>query len=500
MNSDDHDDPEIGQSNQGSGADDDGLPVGGRERPARRYLAIGELLDTLRPEFPDLTLSKIRFLEQQGLLEPERTPSGYRKFFSGQVERLWWILDQQRDGYIPLKEIRQRLAAAEASGILSPLSTPPSAPADPKASVHRLEPRVSAVVAPIPMNRSAEAPARDDSDELDSDHDHDDAHDPSLRHAPKEALGESRHPSSVARRVQHAFAAIAGEHDASTGPDVSGRTTSRAGSTESSRRSSTTDRVPSPATSIGSGATAGVPASSATDTTAAPSVVGPGVAKSAVGASGSTAVGGRSVRPAPSGAGQAPSHRVAVTAAGPGGGGPAGSAERRRPTDASAQANETSESPAAHSGRTPATDNPNQPYGSANPLIGQYTGASFTFDELVRASGLEPDELRQLESFGLLAGHQVLGATYYDEDALLAARAAHGFKQFGIEPRHMRIYRTMADRESGFLEQIVSPLVHRRQQAARTVAADQLEELIALGTQLRLVALRRLLRASLDGR
>jgi hypothetical protein len=148
----------------------------------------------------------------------------------------------------------------------------------------------------------------------------------------------------------------------------------------------------------------------------------------------------------------------------------------------------------------PNPEKPGQAFGSSNPLIGQYTGASFTFEELVRASGLEPDELRQLESFGLLAGHQVLGATYYDEDALLAARAAHGFKQFGIEPRHMRIYRTMADRESGFLEQIVSPLVHRRQQAARTVAADQLEELIALGTQLRLVALRRLLRASLDGR
>ena len=127
MTSDDDDDPEIGASNQGSSADDDGLPVGGRARPARRYLAIGELLDTLRPEFPDLTLSKIRFLEQQGLLEPERTPSGYRKFFSGQVERLWWILDQQRDGYIPLKEIRQRLSVAEASGILSALSIPPSA-------------------------------------------------------------------------------------------------------------------------------------------------------------------------------------------------------------------------------------------------------------------------------------------------------------------------------------------------------------------------------------
>ena len=52
------------------------------------YLALGELLDLLRPDFPDLTVSKIRFLEQQGLLSPERTPSGYRKFFPSHAARL----------------------------------------------------------------------------------------------------------------------------------------------------------------------------------------------------------------------------------------------------------------------------------------------------------------------------------------------------------------------------------------------------------------------------
>src|SRR3954470_16428647 len=75
----------------------------------RAYLSIGEVLALLRPEFPDLTISKIRFLESQGLLNPERTPSGYRKFYEPDVERLRWILRQQREQYLPLKVIKGRL-------------------------------------------------------------------------------------------------------------------------------------------------------------------------------------------------------------------------------------------------------------------------------------------------------------------------------------------------------------------------------------------------------
>src|SRR3954471_13656267 len=75
----------------------------------RAYLSIGEVLSLLRPEFPDLTISKIRFLESQGLLNPERTPSGYRKFYEPDVERLRWILRQQREQYLPLKVIKGRL-------------------------------------------------------------------------------------------------------------------------------------------------------------------------------------------------------------------------------------------------------------------------------------------------------------------------------------------------------------------------------------------------------
>ena len=73
------------------------------------HLSIGEVLSHLRDEFPDITISKIRFLESQGLIDPERTPSGYRKFYEGDVARLRWILHQQRENFLPLRVIKERL-------------------------------------------------------------------------------------------------------------------------------------------------------------------------------------------------------------------------------------------------------------------------------------------------------------------------------------------------------------------------------------------------------
>src|SRR5213595_1445172 len=78
----------------------------------RSHVSIGDVLTQLRDEFPDVTISKIRFLESQGLVDPERTPSGYRKFYEPDVERLRWILEQQRDNFLPLKVIKDRLESS----------------------------------------------------------------------------------------------------------------------------------------------------------------------------------------------------------------------------------------------------------------------------------------------------------------------------------------------------------------------------------------------------
>ncbi|MFJ6938473.1 MerR family transcriptional regulator [Streptomyces sp. NPDC101132] len=78
-----------------------------------RLVSIGTVLNLLRDEFPEVTISKIRFLEAEGLVEPRRTPSGYRKFSPDDVERLARILRLQRDHYLPLKVIREQLDALD---------------------------------------------------------------------------------------------------------------------------------------------------------------------------------------------------------------------------------------------------------------------------------------------------------------------------------------------------------------------------------------------------
>ncbi|WP_375476113.1 MerR family transcriptional regulator [uncultured Jatrophihabitans sp.] len=86
---------------------------------AAATLTIGDVLAHLKVDFPDLTISKIRFLEDQGLVQPERTPSGYRKFAAGDVARLRYVLSQQRDHYLPLRVIKEQLDAID-RGLVPP--------------------------------------------------------------------------------------------------------------------------------------------------------------------------------------------------------------------------------------------------------------------------------------------------------------------------------------------------------------------------------------------
>jgi DNA-binding transcriptional MerR regulator len=94
-------------------------------QPARAYLGISEVLAQLRTDFPDVSVSKIRFLETEGLLTPARSPSGYRRFSSADVDRLRYILTAQRDHYLPLRVIRERLARLEAAARSDPATARP---------------------------------------------------------------------------------------------------------------------------------------------------------------------------------------------------------------------------------------------------------------------------------------------------------------------------------------------------------------------------------------
>lgn len=276
--------------------------------PERAYLSIGEVLALLRPEFSDLTISKIRFLESQGLLDPERTPSGYRKFYEPDVERLRWILRQQREQYLPLKVIKGRLGV-------------------------------------------------EDGDEGGG-----------------------------------AVALAEAEAEVDAGTDIA------------------------------------APATSAPVTT---------------------------VRGAPSAPAMSPPR--------------------------------------------PAAPIPSPVADMVNPLQVVHTGVSMTLEELSTACGLSAAELGELQRYGLIAGRPVGGTTYFDEEALIVANLAAGFMRFGVEARHLRMYKTAAEREAGFFEQLVMPMLKQRNPKARRQAVDTLVELGKLGQGLRAAMLRMALKDHTGG-
>lgn len=110
-----------------------------KARSTAKTMSIGVVLERLRSEFPDVTVSKIRFLESEGLITPQRTASGYRRFTDEDVERLRFILITQRDNYLPLKVIREQLEAMDA-GSVAPVAA--VAEAEPVVSVRSAGPNL----------------------------------------------------------------------------------------------------------------------------------------------------------------------------------------------------------------------------------------------------------------------------------------------------------------------------------------------------------------------
>ncbi|MGH9224476.1 MAG: MerR family transcriptional regulator, partial [Acidimicrobiales bacterium] len=133
------------------------------------------------------------------------------------------------------------------------------------------------------------------------------------------------------------------------------------------------------------------------------------------------------------------------------------------------------------------------------PLTVPRTGSSMTMAELANATGLEEDELRELERYGLLAPRRVGSNLYYDEDALLVANLAAGFMRYGVEARHLRMYKVAGEREASFFEQVVMPMLKQRNPQARRQATETLTELSRLGQSLRAAMLRHALRQYLEG-
>jgi DNA-binding transcriptional MerR regulator len=229
-------------------------------------MTIGDVLKELRADFPDVTISKIRFLEAEGLIEPERTPSGYRKFSVGDVARLRHVLQLQRDHFMPLKVIRQRMEDFDPD--------------------RRTEPAPAAAAAGAPQQH---APPPDEED-----------------------------------------------------------------------------------------------------------------------------------------------------------------------------------------------------------VVGFETGLTMTFEDLAASSGVEAAQLHELEEFGLIASQRLDGRKTYDEDDLLVARIARDFGKYGIQPRHLKMYRHFVDREFALFEQVVGP--RSRSGAQESRRQQSITELAKLSKRLKQILLRTSLR------
>jgi DNA-binding transcriptional MerR regulator len=425
----------------------------------RSYLSIREVLDLLVVEFPDVTISKIRFLESRGLIHPERTPSGYRKFYDADVERLRWILRQQREHFLPLKVIKGRLEAANGERQQGPVEASlfDEDCADP--------PDESARLVRVGASSESETPVAMGLRLMGAS--------PAVR--PAVAPARASRDDEVAIRGERTASAIAGVTGTlRTDRPVGDSERTRKGSSPSLRHGSDSTDAGGAATAAlaepavaAARATGGTPDSPARGTAgpvpggpasiSAPEVPGPDAA----------------VVPAPAGAPQA-------------GASPAG--EDREGAPGRARSAQTGQR-AAGAGRQRKAAAPAN--GPSDPPAGALaSGMSLTADELAAAAGVERGVVAELEEYGLLAGRVIAGVRCYDEDALVVTRIAAGFRVYGIESRHLRTFKHAAEREAGLFSQVVLPLLRQRNPAARERAQASLSELASLGAAIQAALVR----------
>jgi DNA-binding transcriptional MerR regulator len=448
--------------------------------PDRSHLSIGEVLSLLRDEFPDVTISKIRFLESQGLVDPERTPSGYRKFYEHDVDRLRWILRQQRENFLPLKVIKGRLtdqdddesgglegSEMDGNGSGAPDAVPvrPSgAGAGDSDAEYPDPPAAPGVDSPGGRYGQASLPdAREGSEWVASG-------------APPRGAGPVSLPSPAVGD-SNAAPGMAEDTD-----DLSGR--QPAGSW--------------PAAPSGSGAS-GPPAGG----------TGSGVPSGAGVAPGADVAPGAGVAPGPdvafgggvpSGVGVPPGAGDGPPGGGPPGGGQAGvGGGAAGGGQAGAGGGPPGGGQAGAGGGRPGVPGTWPGAGSAagaqRLLPADEEADSFTLEELMSRSGLDQSQVEELTRFGLISPASSSGGErYYDADSVAIAAVSAGFARHGVEARHLRGWRNSAEREVSLFEQVVVPLLRQRNPQARHQAGVTLDELAELGASLREILVRRALR------
>ena len=351
-------------------ADTTGHPsAGGGIRHELPHLSIGEVLGLLLEEFPDVTISKIRFLESQGLIEPERTPSGYRKFYDHDVQLLGLILREQRENFLPLRVIKDRIDSGE---IL----------AEEQATAPRGIRNVTTAAAAKAGQSGDRLPGLDDGATAGS------------------GTGTER--------------PVAGEPLLGAPAEPPAPTLDRNASTPDDAAPTGEDNVSEDDTDkIEQAAEPDMPAPKATK----PKVTKP-----------------KATAPEPDAIAPEPAPTEPDEA----------ELERAEPADGLVDA-----------------------------------------AELARSANATPAQIDALCSYGLISTTNHLGDALFDEDAVAVTSLCARLMDLGIDARHLRGWRTSADREVGLFEGLTLPLLRQRNPHGRELARDRLVELNDLGTKLR---------------
>jgi DNA-binding transcriptional MerR regulator len=461
---------------------------------AKSYLSIGDVLTLLRQEFPDVTISKIRFLESQGLVNPERTPSGYRKFYEQDVERLRWVLRQQREHFLPLKVIKDRLeddpSEAEAAEVAPEAGS--GAGAGSRAPVGAAEGRAQGRVPSRGEagfeDRAADSTAdRADDRRMETPTDDRRTEEPVL--VGHRVSTEHRSGAEEPRSGRHEPSNLIGSGSTLPGIETAGGTSPGGGGSNAAAAGSSVigPTASSPGATVSHGPRS---VDNPTERSSARGVMDDGDPSGRAAAKSDAA--------APTGAASGSgSRRSRTTPSTPNPGSKSGTGKSRSSSAADPQAS-TPGAPLPTNGATEGPDSSRTKGGSGS---GQsdLNGASLSLDELAAACGLDVSMLRELQEYGLLTSASIAGVEYFDEEALAVANLSARFARFGIEPRHLRLYKNAAEREAGFVEQIVLPLVRQRNPEARARAHETADELTQLGQQLRGSLLRTALGNLLNG-
>ena len=439
---------------------------------AQQPLSIGEVLAVLTEEFPDVTISKIRFLESQGLVEPERNASGYRQFRDADIERLRWILRQQRDHFLPLKVIRRAL----------------------EKGVDVID--AGAGDQPTLWTAVAEAAAAEEVDRKRAE-----TVDSEASEARRSAAQSASHPTRAGANRAAGSGSVRRRAKAQDAPRYSSPADLVAALQESPQEvaESSDDDGPGPAHANSTDTNPDDPKSADTNPTDAnPADTNPDDPESADTKSGDTKS-GDTATPDPAaialGAGSDPEtasdSERSISAGTRATSTPAGKSGGSEPDPARGARSRRADSPrsTAESGGEQNGAGETAPSGA-----GSQQGAStkdreaamrqLSRDELVDEVGITEETLDALEEFGLLAPIDVAGEAVYTGREIEIARLAKRGADLGLTPRHLRIYKVAADREAGLLEQVAMPLLKQRNPASRARAAETVTELADLGASL----------------